>query len=48
MSPVFADTASFIALLNPVDLFMQEKRLCDALTTDQHFSQAGFRPLMKP
>ncbi len=26
---------------------MQERQLSDALTTDHHFSQAGFRPLMK-
>ncbi|NQW99699.1 type II toxin-antitoxin system VapC family toxin [bacterium] len=29
-------------------IVMQERRLSDALTTDQHFTQAGFRPLMKP
>ena len=28
-------------------VIMRERRLSDALTSDQHFSQAGFRPLMK-
>ena len=64
MSPVFADTAYFIALLNPVDqhhsraveLTRQPRNpmvtttwvLSEVLTTDHHFTQAGFRVLMRP
>jgi predicted nucleic acid-binding protein len=28
-------------------LVMQERRLTDALTTDRHFEQAGFRALLR-
>ena len=34
----FTDCASFVV--------MQERRIRDALTTDRHFAEAGFRPLL--
>ncbi len=36
----FTDCTSFV--------LMQERRLRDALTTDRHFAEAGFRILLKP
>jgi predicted nucleic acid-binding protein len=40
MSRVFADTSYYIAL-------MEQQELADALSTDHHFEQAGFRILLR-
>ena len=48
-SPVFLDTAYVYALLNARDVChaaAEERGLSEALTTDDHFVQAGFRALL--
>jgi hypothetical protein len=52
MTAVFADTAYYIALVNPRDeyctsfLVMEANGLTEALTSDHHFAQAGFKVLL--
>lgn len=41
---VFVDTVFVVALINRRDQYHSEAS--DALTSDQHFVQAGFRALM--
>jgi predicted nucleic acid-binding protein len=41
MKALFGDTSFFVAYL-----IMQRQRMTEALTTDHHFEQAGFRILL--
>ena len=48
MNRIFIDTAFVVALVNCISFVaMRENKIMDALTTDDHFKQAGFNILMR-
>ena len=48
MNRIFIDTAFVVALVNCISFVaMRENKIIDALTTDDHFKQAGFNILMR-